>query len=110
RIPDDMDEEDVLFLSDIFPTGYQAAEMGDIEAGDTVIVFGAGPVGLFTAASAWLLGAGRVIVVDRLNYRLAFAKSFCTENTELVNFEEVDDIVMHLRRMTDGRGADVCID
>jgi threonine dehydrogenase-like Zn-dependent dehydrogenase len=108
KIPDDMHEEDVLFLSDIFPTGYQAAEMGEIKEGETVVVFGAGPVGLFTAKSAWLLGAGRVIVVDHLDYRLEFAKDFASAET--VNFKEVDDVVATLRKMTDGRGPDVCID
>jgi threonine dehydrogenase-like Zn-dependent dehydrogenase len=108
KIPDDMTEEDVLFLSDVFPTGYQAAEMGEIKPGETVVVFGCGPVGLFAQKSAWLLGAGRVIAVDDLNYRLDFAKQYA--NVETVNFREVDDILLHLQKMTDGRGADVCID
>src|SRR5947209_14570910 len=67
KIPDDMTEEEVLFLSDILPTGYQAAEMGSIKPGETVVVFGCGPVGLFAQRSAWLLGAGRVIAVDDLD-------------------------------------------
>ncbi len=108
KIPADMTEEDVLFLSDIFPTGYQAAEMGEIKEGETVIVFGAGPVGLFAAKSAWLLGAGRVIVVDHLDYRLRFAEEFA--QVETVNFEKVPDVVTYLRDMCGGRGADVCID
>ena len=108
KIPDDMGDEDVLFLSDIFPTGYQAAEMGEIRPGETVIIFGAGPVGLFAAKSAWLLGAGRVIVVDHLDYRLAFAKKWA--NVETVNFRHVGDVIRHLRKITDGRGADVTID
>jgi threonine dehydrogenase-like Zn-dependent dehydrogenase len=108
RIPEDMHEEDVLFLSDILPTGYQAAEMGDIEEGDTVIVFGCGPVGLFAQKCAWLMGAGRVIAVDRVPDRLEFAQKY--NKVETVNFEEVDDIRKHLRTMTDGLGADVCID
>src|SRR5918994_2202812 len=66
RIPDGMEEEDVLFLSDIFPTGYQAAEMGGIKEGDTVLVLGAGPVGLFAQISARLMGAGRIIAVDHV--------------------------------------------
>jgi threonine dehydrogenase-like Zn-dependent dehydrogenase len=108
KIPTDMDEEDVLFLSDILPTGYQAAEMGDIQEGDTVIVFGCGPVGLFAQKCAWLLGAGRVIAVDWVDYRLEFAKQYA--NVETVNFGEVDDVLATLREMTDGKGADVCIE
>lgn len=109
KIPKDMHEEDVLFLSDIFPTGYQAAEMGSIKPGETVVVFGCGPVGLFAQKSAILQGAGRVIVVDELQYRLDKAKQF-TPEVEAVNFAEVDDIIATLRKLTDGRGADVCID
>ncbi len=108
KIPDDMSDEQVLFLSDIFPTGFQAAEMAEIDPGDTVVVFGAGPVGLLAAKSAQLLGAARVIVVDQLPYRLEFARRFA--DAETVNFREVDDIVLHLRGLTDGRGPDACID
>ncbi|MDB4942041.1 MAG: fdh [Labilithrix sp.] len=108
KIPDDMTDEQVLFLSDILPTGYQAAEMGEIKPGETVVVFGCGPVGLFAQKSAWLMGAGRVIAVDHLDYRLQFARQY--NNVETVNFKQVDDIIAHLLKMTDGRGADVCID
>ncbi len=108
RIPEDMEDEEVLFLSDILPTGYQAAEMGEIKKGETVIVFGSGPVGLFAQLSAWLMGAGRVIAVDRVPERLDFARHY--NGVEILNFEEVDDPVMTLREMTGGRGADVCID
>ena len=108
KIPDDMHEEDVLFLSDILPTGYDAAEMGGIKEGDTVVVFGCGPVGIFTQLSAWLLGAGRVIAVDCLDYRLDFAKRVA--KAETVDFRQHKDIVSRLRKMTDGRGPDVCID
>jgi threonine dehydrogenase-like Zn-dependent dehydrogenase len=108
KIPDDMDEEDVLFLGDIFPTGYQAAEMGSVTLGDTVVVFGCGPVGLFAMKSAWLMGAARVIAVDHLEYRLEFARKYA--GVETVNFREVDDIVLYLKKTTDMRGADVCID
>jgi threonine dehydrogenase-like Zn-dependent dehydrogenase len=108
RIPDDMDEEEVLFLSDILPTGYQAAEMGNIKKGETVVVFGAGPVGLFAMKGAWLLGAGRVIAVDHVNERLEFARKYA--NVETVNFTEVDDVVFHLQKINDRRGPDVCID
>ena len=108
KIPADMDEEDVLFLSDILPTGYQAAEMGDIQEGETVVVFGCGPVGLFAQKAAWLMGAGRVIAVDWVDYRLEFAKQY--NKVETVNFKQCDDVLAVLRKMTDGRGADVCID
>jgi len=109
KIPDDMDDESVLFLGDIFPTGYQAAEMGEIKEGETVVVFGAGPVGLFAAKSCWLLGAGRVIVVDRYDYRLRMARDWA--GAETVDYEEVDDIVSYLQEMCGGgRGPDVCID
>ena len=108
KIPDDMEDEQVLFLSDILPTGYQAAEMGEVKAGETVVVFGCGPVGLFAQRSAWLLGAGRVIAVDHVAERLDLARRWA--GAETVNFTEVDDVVLHLKRLTDGRGADVCID
>src|SRR5437868_1708312 len=74
KVPDDVSDEQVLFLGDIFPTGYMAAENCDIVPGDTIAVWGAGPVGLFAAKSAFLLGAERVIVIDRLNERLRMAK------------------------------------
>jgi len=108
KIPADMLLDDAVLLTDAFPTGYQAAEMGDIEQGDTVVVFGAGPVGIFAAKSAWLLGAGRVIAVDYLDYRLDFVRSFA--QCETVNLGEVDDMAIHIKQMTDGLGADVCID
>lgn len=107
-LPKDLDVDDAVLLTDAFPTGYQAAEMGDIREGDTVVVFGAGPVGLFAAKSAWLLGAGRVIVVDHLEYRLEFAQKFA--QCEIVNFKDVRDMAEHLKRMTDWLGPDVCID
>ena len=107
-IPPDLHVEDALMLTDACPTGYQAAEMGEIKEGDTVVVFGAGPVGLFAARSAWLLGAGRVIVVDHLEYRLDFASRFGP--AEIVNFKDVQDMAVHLKKMTEGLGPDVCID
>lgn len=112
KIPDDMKDEDVLFLSDILPTGYQAAEMGAINAGDnqTVVVFGAGPVGLFTAKSAWLLGAARVIVVDCVEERLQWAKDFAKAETVDFRAASKNDVVGVLRKITDGRGPDVAID
>jgi threonine dehydrogenase-like Zn-dependent dehydrogenase len=107
-IPSTMNPDDAVLLTDALPTGYQAAEMGDIDEGDTVVVFGAGPVGIFAAKSAWLFGAGRVIVVDHVEYRLDFVKNFA--QCEVVNFREVGDMAEHIKRMTDGLGADVCID
>jgi threonine dehydrogenase-like Zn-dependent dehydrogenase len=108
RIPDWMDERDAVLLTDVCPTGYFAAELGEIDEGDVVVVFGAGPIGLIAARSAWLMGAGRVIVIDHLDYRLEVAKSFA--QAETINFTEVDDIVMRLKKETDFLGADVCID
>jgi threonine dehydrogenase-like Zn-dependent dehydrogenase len=108
KIPDDLSDEDVLFLSDILPTGYQGAEMGGIGPEDTVAVFGCGPVGLFAQRCAWLLGARRVIAVDSIEYRLAFAQRYA--RAETVDFAKVGDVVAALREMTDGRGPDVCID
>lgn len=107
-LPEGLDEDDAVLLTDVFPTGYQAAEMGSIREGDTVVVFGAGPVGLFAARSAWLMGAGRVIVVDHVEYRLAFAREFA--HCETVDFKSVRDMAIHIKKMTDGLGADVCID
>ncbi|WP_295854913.1 zinc-dependent alcohol dehydrogenase [uncultured Xylophilus sp.] len=107
-LPPELDEDDAVLLTDVFPTGYQAAEMGSIQEGDTVVVFGAGPVGLFAARSAWFMGAGRVIVVDHVEYRLAFARTFA--HCETVDFKSVDDMAIHIKKMTDGLGADVCID
>lgn len=108
KIPTDLDLDDAVLLTDAYPTGYQAAEMGDIKQGDTVVVFGAGPVGLFAAKSAWILGAGRVIIVDHVEYRLEFAKKFA--QCETLNFKQVDDMAIQIKKMTDGLGADVCID
>lgn len=107
-IPPDISMDDAVLLTDALPTGYQAAEMGDIRQGDTVVVFGAGPVGIFAAKSAWLMGAGRVIVVDHLEYRLEFVKRYA--QCEVVDFKSVGDMAEHIKRMTDWLGADVCID
>jgi threonine dehydrogenase-like Zn-dependent dehydrogenase len=107
-LPPDMDPDDAVLLTDALPTGYQAAEMGSIRRGDTVVVFGAGPVGIFAAKSAWLLGAGRVIVVDHVEYRLDFVRKYA--QCEVINFREVDDMAVHIKKMTDWLGADVCID
>lgn len=108
KIPDELSYEDVLFLSDILPTGYQAAEMGEIGPDDTVAVFGCGPVGLFAQQCAWLLGARRVIALDAIDYRLAFARRH--NRVETLDINEVPDVVTRLKEMTEGRGPDVCID
>jgi threonine dehydrogenase-like Zn-dependent dehydrogenase len=107
-IPDGMDIEDAVLLTDVVPTGYQAAEMGGIRKGDTVVVFGAGPVGIMAARCAWLFGAGRVIVIDHIDYRLEFVKKYAY--CEAYNFSEMDDPVVFLKKQTDWFGADVCID
>lgn len=108
KIPEWMDLDDAVLLTDACPTGYFAAELGDIHEGDTVVVFGAGPVGLIAARSSWLMGAGRVIVVDHLDFRLQKAAEWA--QAETVNFTRVDDIIQHLKETTDWLGADVCID
>lgn len=107
-IPPELSLDDAVLLTDACPTGYQAAEMGDIDEGDTVVVFGAGPVGIFAAKSAWLLGAGRVIVVDGVDYRLDFVARYA--QCETVDFRRVRDMAVHLKGLTDGLGPDVCID
>jgi threonine dehydrogenase-like Zn-dependent dehydrogenase len=103
-----MDLDDAVLLTDVVPTGYQAAEMGGIQKGDTVLVLGAGPVGLLAARSAWLFGAGRVIVLDHVDYRLEFARTYCP--AEVYNFKELDDVVVFMKKTTDGLGVDVAID
>jgi alcohol dehydrogenase len=107
-IPDWLADDDAVLMTDALSTGYFGAQLGDIAEGDTVVVFGAGPVGLYAARSAWLMGAGRVIVVDHLDYRLAKAREFAFAETVL--FTEVDDVVVDLKLTTDGLGADVAID
>ena len=107
-IPDDMDHDDAVLLTDVVPTGYQAAEMAAIKPGDTVVVFGAGPVGIMAAKSAWLFGAGRVIVIDHIEYRLEFVKEFA--QCEAYNFRSIGDVVLFIKKATGYIGADVCID
>ena len=107
-IPEWMNPEDAVLLTDVVPTGYQAAEMGGIQKGDTVVVFGAGPVGIMAARCAWLFGAGRVIIIDRLDYRLEFARRYAP--CEAYNYQTMDDPVVFLKKTTDWLGADVCID
>ena len=108
RVPPTLSDEQVLFLSDIFPTGYMAAESCGIRRGDTVAVWGCGPVGLFAMASAALLGAERVIGIDRWPARLRLAES--QAKAEIINYEETEDVVEELKQRTGGRGPDACID
>jgi threonine dehydrogenase-like Zn-dependent dehydrogenase len=107
KVPEGLTDEQVLFLSDIFPTGYMGAEMCGIRPGDIVAVWGCGPVGQFAIASAFLLGAERVIAIDRFPYRLRMARE--RTGAETLNYEEVD-VLEALREMTAGRGPDSCID
>jgi len=107
QIPEDMPDEKVLFLSDIFPTGYMGAEMCDIKQGDVIAVWGAGPVGLFAMASAYMLGAERVIAIDRFEYRLRMARE--RAKAETINYEK-QDVYDALMEMTGGRGPDSVID
>ncbi|KWX56628.1 zinc-dependent alcohol dehydrogenase [Mycobacterium sp. NAZ190054] len=108
KIPDWLSDDDAVLLTDALPTGYFGAQLGDIVEGDTVVVFGAGPVGLFAAKSSWLMGAGRVIVVDHLDFRLEKAATFA--HAETFNFTECDDIVVEMKKATGHLGADVVID
>lgn len=107
-IPDGMNLDDAVLLTDVVPTGYQAAEMGGIKPGDTVVVFGAGPIGIMAAKCSWLFGATRVIVIDHLEYRLEFVRKYA--QCEAYNFESLGDPVLFLKKTTDYFGADVCID
>jgi threonine dehydrogenase-like Zn-dependent dehydrogenase len=107
-IPDWLDPEDALMMTDALGTGYFGAQLASIREGDTVVVLGAGPVGLYAAKSAWFMGAGRVIVVDQLEYRLEKARTFA--HAETINFAEVDDVVVEMKKQTDYLGADSVID
>ncbi len=107
KVPDEITDEQALFLSDILPTGYMAAENCDIKAGDTVAVWGCGPVGQFAIRSAFLLGASRVIAIDRFTERLDLARE---ANAEVIDYERVDDVLEALKEKTGGQGPDSCID
>ena len=107
KIENGLDDEQVLFLSDILPTGWMAAENAEIEPGDTVAVWGAGPVGQFAMMSARVLGAGRIIAIDRFPERLAMARR--NAGAETIDYEEVH-VLEALSEMTAGRGPDSCID
>lgn len=107
KLPKDLPDEKLLFLSDIFPTGYMAAENCGIEEGDTVAIWGCGPVGQFAIKSSWMLGAGRVIAIDNVPERLVLAAT--QGGAETINFDDVN-VYDALMEMTDGRGPDRCID
>ena len=107
KIPDGLPDEKVLFLSDILPTGYMAAENCEIERGDTIAVWGCGPVGQMAIRSAWLLGAERVIAIDAVPERLRMAQN--VNMAEAINYEQ-EDVLERLKTMTGGRGPDACID
>jgi threonine dehydrogenase-like Zn-dependent dehydrogenase len=107
KLPEDIPDEKLVFLSDIFPTGYFGAMNADIEDGDTVAIWGCGPVGQFAIRSCFMLGAKRVIAIDRFDYRLRMAES---GGAETINYEEVDDVVQTLKDMTANVGPDRCID
>ena len=109
-VPDNLTDEQVLFLTDIFPTGYTGIDWANVAGGETVAIFGAGPVGIMAAKSAWLRGAARVVVIDVLPYRLAKAKTAANVETILWEGGDAKEVVEQIRAMTDGRGADVCID
>jgi threonine dehydrogenase-like Zn-dependent dehydrogenase len=113
KVPDSLEDEKVLFLSDILPTGYMAAENCQIKEGDIVAIWGAGPVGQFAATSALLLGAHKVILIDNFQDRLQLARvqtpSEWSDRIVLLNYEEVD-VIDAIKTLTGGRGADSCID
>ena len=107
KVPEGMADDQALFLSDIFPTGYMGADMCDIKPGDVIAVWGAGPVGLFAIASAYLLGAERVVAIDRFDYRLE--KAARQAGAEIIDYEQTS-VLDALNEMTAGRGPDACID
>ncbi len=108
KVPAGVPDDQVLFLSDIFPTGYMGADMCNIKPGDIIAVWGCGPVGLFAIASAYLLGAERVIAIDRFPYRLEMARNRA-QAWETINYEE-ESVLERLKELTGGRGPDACID
>lgn len=108
KVPSGLQDEEVLFLTDIFPTGFAAVDWADLKGGETVAVFGCGPVGIMAQKSAWLKGAGRVIGLDVEQYRLDKASEAANSETILVDDREA--VIQQLRDMTEGRGPDVCVD
>ncbi len=108
KVPGNLTDEQVLFLTDIFPTGYTGIDWAGVKGGESVVIFGAGPVGLMAAKSAWLRGAARVINVDTQPYRLAKARQ--TAKSETILWESHQQVVDEIRARTNGRGADVCVE
>jgi alcohol dehydrogenase len=106
-VPENMSDEQVLFLTDIFPTGWSAIDWAQLKGGEVVAIFGSGPVGLMAQKAAWINGASRVIAIDPLDYRLDKARA--VNNVDTLNPHKVD-VVAAIREMTGGRGADVCVD
>jgi threonine dehydrogenase-like Zn-dependent dehydrogenase len=107
KVPEGLSDEQALFISDAFPTGFMGADLCGIQPGDTVAVWGCGAVGLFAMKSAWLLGAGRVIAIDRLEDRLAMARQHC--QAEVLDYTKVN-VAEALKELTGGQGPDACID
>jgi threonine dehydrogenase-like Zn-dependent dehydrogenase len=109
KVPDNLKDEEVLFLTDIFPTGYTGIDWGNVQGGESIAIFGSGPVGLMAAKSAWLRGAERVIIIDTLQYRLD--KAVLTTGAETILWDgDAKDVIQQVRDKTNGRGADVCVD
>ena len=107
KVPDGMTDEEVLFLTDIFPTGYQAAEQAGIKGGEIVAIWGTGPVGLFAIQSAKVLGAERIIAIETVPERIAMARK--AGSTDIINFAE-EDVYERIKEISKGEGADVVID
>jgi threonine dehydrogenase-like Zn-dependent dehydrogenase len=108
HVPSNITDEQSLFLSDIFPTGFMAAENANIQNGDTIAIWGCGPVGQFAIQSAWMMGAGRVIAIDNVKERLHMAKKY--GKAEIIETTDRDDVYERLMEMTNGKGPDACID
>ncbi|UYZ63074.1 zinc-dependent alcohol dehydrogenase [Hymenobacter weizhouensis] len=107
-IPDSLTDEQALFLTDIFPTGYSGIDWADVKGGEFIAIFGSGPVGIMAAKSAWLRGAARVVVIDTQQYRLDKART--TAHCETILWTSQKDVVEQIRAMSEGRGADVCVE
>ncbi|MCY7349172.1 MAG: glutathione-dependent formaldehyde dehydrogenase [Cytophagaceae bacterium] len=108
KVPENLTDEQVLFLTDIFPTGYSGIDWAEVKGGEFIAIFGAGPVGIMAAKSAWLRGAARVVIVDTQQYRLDKAKQ--TANCETILWDDNKQVVEAIRAMTNGYGADVCVE
>lgn len=106
-VPDNLSDEQALFLTDIFPTGWSAIDWAQLKGGEVVAIFGSGPVGLMAQKAAWINGASRVIAIDPLDYRLEKART--VNKVEVLNPHKAD-VIEAIRDMTGGRGADVCVD